>query len=89
MAFEPRGDWKAVVEYPADRLIALERTVADTEVAANAPVDYADITGTPTIPDAAPAGTRAQLDAGTDTTPRLFSAKDINEFVAAEIAAII
>lgn len=34
-----------------------------------------------------PAGTRAQLDAGTDTTVRAFSAKDIAEFVAAQIAA--
>ena len=48
---------------------------------------YADLTGKPTIPAATAAGTRAQLDAGTDTTVRAFSAKDINEFVAAQIAA--
>lgn len=34
-----------------------------------------------------PAGTRAQLDAGTDTTVRAFSAKDIADYVAAQIAA--
>lgn len=33
------------------------------------------------------AGTRAQLDAGTDTEVRAWSAKDIAEYVAAEIAA--
>lgn len=45
------------------------------------------ITGKPTIPDVTPAGTRAQLDAGTDTTVRAFSAKDIADYVAAQIAA--
>ncbi|WP_414121497.1 hypothetical protein [Corynebacterium nuruki] len=48
---------------------------------------YADLTGKPTIPSATPAGTRAQLDAGTDTVVRAFSAKDIAEFVAAQITA--
>lgn len=33
-------------------------------------------------------GTLAMLEAGTDETPRLFSAKDIADYVAAEIAAI-
>lgn len=36
---------------------------------------------------AVPTGTRAMLDEGTDTTPRLFSAKDISDFVKAQIAA--
>lgn len=31
MAFTPRNDWKAGDEYPADRLISLEKTVSDTE----------------------------------------------------------
>lgn len=35
-----------------------------------------------------PAGTRAQLDAGTDTTVRAFSAKDIADYVAAKIAEL-
>jgi hypothetical protein len=33
-------------------------------------------------------GTLAMLTAGTDTVPRLFSAKDISDFVNAKIAAI-
>lgn len=37
--------------------------------------------------ESAPAGTREQLDAGTDTTARAFTAKDLKEFVAAQIAA--
>lgn len=44
--------------------------------------------GDTVIPAATAAGTRAQLDAGTDTTVRAFSAKDIADFVAAKIAAI-
>lgn len=43
--------------------------------------------GDTVIPAATPAGTRAQLDAGTDTTVRAFSAKDISDFVTAKIAA--
>lgn len=35
-----------------------------------------------------PAGTRAQLNAGTDTTVRAFSAKDIADYVAAKIAEL-
>lgn len=35
-----------------------------------------------------PDGTREQLDAGTDTTVRAFSAKDISDFVKAQIAAL-
>lgn len=49
---------------------------------------YADLTDKPTIPAATAAGTRAQLDAGTDTTVRAFSAKDIAEYVTAQINAI-
>ena len=45
------------------------------------------LAGNTSIPSATPSGTRAQLDAGTDTTVRAFSAKDIAEFVAAQIAA--
>ena len=51
-----------------------------------APVTWADVTGKPTIPAATPAGTRAQLDAGTDTTVRAFSAKDIADYVTARLA---
>lgn len=43
--------------------------------------------GNTVIPAATPAGTRSMLDGGTDTTQRSFAAKDINEFVAAQIAA--
>lgn len=46
------------------------------------------LAGNTSIPAATAAGTRAQLDAGTDTTVRAFSAKDIAEYVAAQIAAI-
>ncbi|MGB3358132.1 MAG: hypothetical protein WA972_21075 [Rhodococcus qingshengii] len=46
------------------------------------------LAGNTTIPAATAAGTRAQLDAGTDTVVRAFSAKDIADFVAAQIAAI-
>lgn len=45
------------------------------------------LAGNTSIPAATPAGTRAQLDAGTDTTVRAFSAKDISDFVTAKIAA--
>lgn len=48
---------------------------------------YEDLTGKPTIPAATASGTRAQLDAGTDTVARAFSAKDISEYVAAQIAS--
>ncbi|MGP5931620.1 hypothetical protein [Corynebacterium glyciniphilum] len=48
---------------------------------------WSEVTGKPTIPAATAAGTRAQLDAGTDTTVRAFSAKDIAEYVAAQIDA--
>lgn len=44
--------------------------------------------GNTTIPDATPAGTRKQLDAGTDNTVRAFSAKDIADYVKAQIAAL-
>jgi hypothetical protein len=60
---------------------------ASTAAAGDHTHDYADLTGKPTIPAATPAGTRAQLDAGTDTVVRAFSAKDIAEYVAAQIAA--
>lgn len=43
--------------------------------------------GDTVIPAATASGTRDQLDAGTDTTVRAFSAKDIAEYVAAQIAA--
>lgn len=46
------------------------------------------LAGNTTIPAATAAGTRALLDTGTDTTVRAFSAKDIAEYVAAQIAAI-
>lgn len=63
-------------------------TTATTAKAGNYVPAWADVTGKPTIPAATAAGTRAQLDAGTDTTVRAFSAKDIAEYVAAQIAAI-
>ncbi|MEK8215512.1 hypothetical protein [Paenibacillus sp. FSL L8-0463] len=44
--------------------------------------------GNTIIPAAAPTGTAALLLAGTDTTPRLFSAKDIHDEIARQIAAI-
>lgn len=44
--------------------------------------------GNTVIPAAAPTGTAALLEAGTDTTPRLFSAKDIHDEIARQIAAI-
>lgn len=40
------------------------------------------------LPAAPPTGTRAMLDEGTDTTPRLFSAKDIADYVTAKIAEL-
>lgn len=63
-------------------------TTATTAKAGDYVPAWADVTGKSTIPAATAAGTRAQLDAGTDTTVRAFSAKDIAEFVAAQIAAI-
>lgn len=52
-------------------------TTATTAMAGNTP-----------IPAATPAGTRKQLDAGTDNTVRAFSAKDIADYVKAQIAAL-
>ncbi|NWK87023.1 hypothetical protein [Raoultella terrigena] len=51
------------------------------------PVEVAttsDIPSQQTIPN----GTAAQLQAGTDTTPRLFTAKMIHDEIARQIAAI-
>ena len=62
-------------------------TTASTAKAGNYAPAWGDVTGKPTIPSATASGTRAQLDAGTDTTVRAFSAKDIAEYVAAQIAA--
>ena len=62
-------------------------TTATTAAAGNHKHSYNDLNDKPTIPSATAAGTRAQLDAGTDTTVRAFSAKDLHEFVAAQIAA--
>ena len=62
-------------------------TTATTALKGDYAPAWADVTGKPTIPAATAAGTRAQLDAGTDTVVRAFSAKDISDFVAAKIAA--
>lgn len=61
-------------------------TGANDAKAGNYTPSWPEVTGKPTIPDATAAGTRAQLDAGTDTTVRAFSAKDISEYVTAKIA---
>lgn len=44
--------------------------------------------GNTTIPAALPAGTAAQLEAGTDTTARSWTAKLIHDEIARQIAAI-
>lgn len=51
------------------------------------PVSVATEKDIPT-PTTTPTGTDAQLQAGTDTTPRLFSAKMIHDEIARQIAAI-
>lgn len=51
-------------------------------------VDWSNVQNPPTIPTAPATGTAAQLEAGTDTTPRLFSAKMIYDEIARQIAAI-
>lgn len=50
--------------------------------------DAAAIRSTLAIPAAPSNGTAAQLEAGTDTTGRLFSAKMIHDEIARQIAAI-
>lgn len=69
MAFTPRNDWKTGDEYPASRVIELEKAVA-----AAAPAD--------SIPQETPNGSPELLAEGTDTTPRAWSAKDLSEFIA-------
>lgn len=60
-------------------------TTATTAKAGNYVPAWADVTGKPTIPAAVAAGTAAQLTAGTDTVQRTWSAKDLAEFVAAQV----
>lgn len=64
----------------------LRNTKADkTAVDAKADREYVD---TAVGGAKVPAGTREMLDAGTDTTVRAFSAKDIADYVKAQIAAL-
>lgn len=62
-------------------------TTSTTAKAGDYTPAWSEVTGKPTIPSATATGTRAQLDAGTDTVVRAFSAKDIAGYVAAQIAA--
>ncbi len=71
----------SLVMRQADGSIRVGEPSADDRAATKKYVDTA-VGGAKT-----PAGTRAQLDAGTDTTVRAFSAKDIADYVAAQIAA--
>lgn len=73
-----KTDWATGDKLTADAMNAL-----GTEVTGKA--DKSEI---PTIPAATAAGTAAQLTAGTDTTVRAFSAKDISDFVIAKIAEL-
>lgn len=49
---------------------------------------WGDVRNKPAIPEETAAGTYEQLVAGTDTTVRAFSAKDIHSFVDARINAL-
>lgn len=85
MPYTPKTDWKVDDEVDHDHLNTLEQALADATAAAATTKAYVD-----TAVDSAktPAGTREHLDAGTDTTVRAFSAKDINDYVAAKIAEL-
>lgn len=50
--------------------------------------DYADLSGTPTIPTLPATATAAELEAGTVTATRMVSPKLIHEEIARQIAAI-
>lgn len=63
-----------VSETPAADGHATSKKYVDTKLAA--------------LPAAPPTGTRAMLNEGTDTTPRLFAAKDIADYVAAKITEL-
>lgn len=76
----------AVIAAGADQAAARNAIGAGTSNLAIGTTASTAMAGNTSIPAAAQAGSRAELDGGSDSTQRTWAAKDLSEFVSAKIA---